>query len=393
MRIDQDGFAAKMPAGRLRSDPNARQDRRTHDEAGNGASMRKRRIALFLIATPIPAAVVAVILAVQPWVTPLPSVPPAVDVARLRADVRHLSIDLYPRSYDQVENLDRSAQFILAELRRSGGRVSEQPVAAEGVAYRNLVARYGPEQGAVLVIGAHYDSHGDVQQAARNGGEATPATHTPGADDNASGTAALLELARLLGRHPPARPVELVAYTLEEPPYFRTEHMGSAWHAHALKAGARPVELMLSLEMIGWFSDEPGSQRYPVSGMEVLYSDRGDFILVAGHLGDFALMRRVKARMAGAVDLPVHSINAPALLQGIDFSDHLNYWREGYPALMVTDTAFLRNPNYHRAGDTDEKLDYVRMGKVVQAVFALTRGTAVGGGDQPFDSTAESSLR
>lgn len=351
--------------------------------------MRRRRIALFL-ATTVAAAVIAAILAVQPWVTPLPSTPPAVDVARLRADVRHLSVDLYPRSYDQVENLDRSARFILAELRSSGGRVSEQPVDAEGVAYRNLIAHYGPEQGAVLVIGAHYDSHGDVQQAARNGGEATPATHTPGADDNASGTAALLELARLLGRHPPARPVELVAYTLEEPPYFRTAHMGSAWHARALKADARPVELMLSLEMIGYFSDEPGSQRYPVSGMEALYSDRGDFILVAGHLGDFALMRRVKARMAGAVDLPVHSINASALLQGIDFSDHLNYWREGYPALMVTDTAFLRNPHYHRAGDTDEKLDYVRMGKVVQAVFALTRGTAVGG-DQPFDSAAATS--
>jgi Zn-dependent M28 family amino/carboxypeptidase len=352
--------------------------------------MRRRWIASFLMAATLSAAA-AVVALVQPWVTPLASVPPAVDIARLRADVGHLSVDLYPRSYDQVESLERSAQFILAELRSSGGRVTEQTVEAEGVAYRNLVARYGPEQGSLLVIGAHYDSHGDVQQAARHGGEATPATHTPGADDNASGTAALLELARLLGRHPPARPVELVAYTLEEPPYFRTEHMGSAWHARALKAEARAVELMLSLEMVGYFSDEPGSQRYPVSGMEALYSDRGDFILVAGHLGDFALMRRVKARMAGAVDLPVRSINAPALLQGIDFSDHLNYWREGYPALMITDTAFLRNPYYHRAEDTQEKLDYVRMGKVVQAVFAVTRGTAVGGGDQPFDSGAGSS--
>lgn len=334
----------------------------------------------------------AVAIVVQPGVTPQPSSPPVADIARLRADVRHLSAALYPRSYDQVESLDRSAQFILAELRRSGGRVSEQPVDAEGVRYRNLVARYGPEQGALLVIGAHYDSDGDAQRAARNGGEATPATHTPGADDNASGTAALLELARLLGRHPPARPVELVAYTLEEPPYFRTEHMGSAWHARALKAAGQPVELMLSLEMVGYFSDEPGSQHYPVSGMEALYSDRGDFILVAGHLGDFALTRQVKARMAGAGDLPVHSINAPALLQGIDFSDHLNYWREGYPALMVTDTAFLRNPHYHRAEDTWETLDYQRLGKVVQAVFALTRGTAVGGG-QPSDSAAGSAAR
>ena len=354
--------------------------------------MRKHRLATLLAAMTMPA-LAAVAIVVQPWVTPLASSPPAVDIARLRADVRHLSVDLYPRSYDQVENLDRSAQFVLEELRNSGGRVTEQAVEAEGMTYRNLVARYGPEQGALLVIGAHYDSHGDAQQAARNGGEATPATHTPGADDNASGTAALLELARLLGRHPPARPVELVAYTLEEPPYFRTGHMGSAWHARALKAAGQPVELMLSLEMVGCFSDAPGSQHYPLAGMEMLYSNRGDFVLIAGHLGDFAPMRRVKARMTGAVDLPVHSINAPALLQGIDFSDHLNYWREGYPALMITDTAFLRNPHYHRAEDIYEKLDYARMGKVVQAVFALTRGTALGGGDQPSDSAAGPAAR
>ncbi|WP_257386192.1 M28 family peptidase [Tahibacter caeni] len=344
--------------------------------------MKRRRLALSaMVVVGLPCAIVATV--VQPWVAPVPSSPPAVDAARLQADVRYLSVDLYPRSYDQVENLDRSARFILAELRHSGGRVTEQPVEAEGVTYRNLIARYGPEDGAVLVIGAHYDSHGDVQQAARHGGDATPATHTPGADDNASGTAALLALARLLGRHPPARPVELVAYTLEEPPYFRTGHMGSAWHARALKAASRPVELMLSLEMVGYFRDEPGSQGYPFRGLDALYPDRGDFVLVAGRFGDFGLMRRVKARMAGASDLPVQSINAPALLQGIDFSDHLNYWREGYPALMITDTGFLRNPHYHRAEDTAESLDYVRMAKVVQAVFAVTRGTAVGSGGSP----------
>ena len=315
----------------------------------------------------------AVIAMVQPWAAPLPSQPPAVDVARLQADVKHLSVDLYPRSYDQIEKIDKAAQFIRDEFARTGGRLSEQPVPVQGVTYRNIVLRFGPEQGPLLIIGAHYDSHGDVQLAGRNPDGVSPYSHTPGADDNASGTAGLLELARLLGRNPPRRPVELVAYTLEEPPFFRTEHMGSAWHARALKAAGREVDLMLSLEMIGYFSDQPGSQHYPAPGMASLYSDRGDFILVAGRAGDFGLIRRVKAAMAGASDLPVHSINAPPLLQGIDFSDHLNYWREDYPALMITDTAFMRNPHYHRDSDTFEKLDYVRMGKVVQAVYAVTQ--------------------
>jgi Zn-dependent M28 family amino/carboxypeptidase len=135
----------------------------------------------------------------------------------------------------------------------------------------------------------------------------------------------------------------------------------------------RDIKLMLSLEMIGYFDDRPGSQSYPVPGMAHLYSDRGDFIAVVGRLGGFGATRRVKALMSGATDLPVHSINAPQRLQGIDFSDHLSYWNEGFPALMITDTAFLRNRSYHQAGDTYDKLDYRRMAKVVQAVYAIVR--------------------
>lgn len=149
--------------------------------------------------------------------------------------------------------------------------------------------------------------------------------------------------------------------------------MGSAWHARSLKEGQRDVRLMLSLEMIGYFSDEPGSQDYPVPGMTVLYPDRGDYIGVVGKLSDFGVMRRVKGAMKGATDLPVYSINAPTFLQGVDYSDHLSYWKEGFPALMVTDTSFMRNQHYHLASDTYEKLDYKRMAKVVQAVYAVTQ--------------------
>lgn len=312
-------------------------------------------------------------LVTQPLVTPIPSRPPQVDPARLEAHVRHLSVDLYPRSFDRFQNLELSAEYIVNEFKAAGAEVAVQEVTVRQTSYKNVVARFGPQSGPLLVIGAHYDSHGDVNMGARDPRGYTPATHTPGADDNASGVAGLLELAHLLGRQPQTRAIELVAYTLEEPPYFRTEHMGSAWHARALVAAKREVQLMLSIEMIGYFSDEPGSQGFPMPGMARLYSDRGDFIGLVGKFSDFGVTRKAKALMAGASDLPVFSINAPPLLEGIDFSDHLSYWNEGFPALMVTDTAFLRNHNYHQAGDTYEKLDYRRMAKVVQSVYALSQ--------------------
>ena len=310
----------------------------------------------------------------QPLVQPVPSRPPQVDPQRLEAHVRRLSVDFHPRSHDQPRQLERAAQYILAELQATGGTVSVQEVSVEGNQYKNIVARFGPTSGPLLVIGAHYDSHGDAISGSKHHRGYTADTHTPGADDNASGVAGLLELARLLGRSAPQRPIELVAYTLEEPPYFRSQHMGSSWHARSLRAANRPVELMLSLEMIGYFSDEPGSQGYPLPGMSHLYADRGDFIAIVGKLGDFGATRRVKALMAGASDLPVHSINAPPMLQGVDFSDHLSYWAEGIPALMITDTSFMRNRHYHQATDTAEKLDYRRMAMVVQGVHAVTQG-------------------
>ncbi|HEX9392543.1 MAG TPA: M28 family peptidase [Usitatibacteraceae bacterium] len=318
-------------------------------------------------------AAASVALVTQPLVTPIASTPPQVDPVRLEAHVKHLSVDLYPRSFDQSHNLELSADYIHDAFKATGAEVSTQEVAVDGVKYRNVIARFGPPSGPLLVIGAHYDSHGDASRGAHDPRGYTPDSHTPGADDNASGVAGLLELARLLGRQPQARAIELVAYTLEEPPYFRTEQMGSAWHARSLVAAKREVRLMLSLEMIGTFSDDPNSQDYPVPGMAHLYSDRGDFIAIVGKFGDFDATRKAKALMAGASDLPVFSINAPPLLQGIDFSDHLSYWNAGFPALMITDTAFLRNHQYHRAGDTYEKLDYRRMAKVVQAVYALSQ--------------------
>lgn len=319
---------------------------------------------------------VAVFAVVQPGVTPLVSTPPAADPQRLRAHVKHLSVDLYPRSYDQFDQLDRAARYIHEQLRLAGARVEYQDVPVEGMVYRNVIGRFGPVNDALplRVIGAHYDSFAETGVDSGDPRGYSPRTHTPGADDNASGVAGLLELARLLGRHPPDRPLELVAYTLEEPPFFRTANMGSAHHARALRAAGREVEYMLALEMIGRYSDRRGSQRYPLRGMHRLYSDRADFVVLAGRPGRFGQTRALKAAMAGATDLPVHSISAPPLwVQGVDFSDHLSYWNQGYPAWMVSDTAFLRSDTYHQASDTYDRLDYPRMAKVVQAVYALSR--------------------
>ena len=291
----------------------------------------------------------------QPLVRSIESTEVSVDAAALARHVRTLAVTLHPRSVDNLPNLGRAADYVLEQLRATGAETAEQIVEADGRQFRNLIARFGPRDGPLIVIGAHYDSCGD----------------TPGADDNASGVAGLLELARLLARNPPKHSVELVAFTLEEPPYFRTDSMGSMWHARELQRTNREVRLMLSLEMIGFYRDTPKSQAYPVSALKLLYPDRANFIAIVAPLGDFAGTRRVKGLFQGASDLPVVSINAPTTLQGVDFSDHASYWRFDMPAMMITDTSFFRNRNYHEAGDTPDTLDYVRMAKVVRAVHAV----------------------
>jgi len=276
------------------------------------------------------------------------------DVRRLKHDVRLISTTFSPRDHLHVENLDKVAAYLHDELATAGGRVSEQTLLAHGRTYRNVIASFGPEQGDRIVVGAHYDTFGP----------------NPGADDNASGVAGLLELARLLGQTTLTRRVDLVAYTLEEPPYFGTPSMGSAVHAKSLKDEGVPLRCMISLEMIGYFSDARGSQDYPNRLVGLLYPSTGNFIGVVGNLGGVLLVRRIKAAMASATDLPVRSLNAPRSVVGIDFSDHMNYWDNGYDAVMVTDTAFFRNANYHTNLDTWLELDFIRMGKVVQGVHA-----------------------
>lgn len=223
-----------------------------------------------------------------------------------------------------------------------------------GIEYYNVIANFGPKySGSLYVVGAHYDSYDGL----------------PGADDNASGVAGIIELGRLFSINPPPNAIQLVAFSLEEPPYFRTDDMGSYFHAKNLHDNSINVRLMISLEMIGYYSEESNSQSYPVSIMGYAYPNVGNFIAIVGGLGQLSQTRFLKENMRKATPLPVYSINAPSFIPGIDFSDHLNYWYFDYPAIMITDTSFYRNHNYHTKNDTWEKLDYNKIAMVIQGLY------------------------
>jgi Zn-dependent M28 family amino/carboxypeptidase len=233
--------------------------------------------------------------------------------------------------------------------------VVAQPFIVDQGDVRNIIASFGPESGPRVVIGAHYDVAGNQ----------------PGADDNASGVSGLLELARLLSTDSAKLPmrIDLVAYTLEEPPYFRTKHMGSWIHAKSLKDSSVDVRIMLSIEMIGYFRDSEDSQRYPSKILGWFYPSKGNFISVVSNFGSHFASSSFVSLMKEGCGVPIERLTAPASIPGVDFSDHLNYWECGFDAAMITDTSFLRNDNYHETTDTPESLDYARMAEVVNGVY------------------------
>jgi Zn-dependent M28 family amino/carboxypeptidase len=292
------------------------------------------------------------------WVTDKlpPSAQPDVNPETLRSHVLMLSEEL-PGRVGMEKELQATVDWLEQQLAQYG-EVQFQTYTAEQQQFHNLILEFGPDTGKTLVIGAHYDTHDGL----------------PGADDNASGVAGLLELARLLSATPLQRRVTLVAYTLEEHVFYATPSMGSYVHARMLRDKNTEVDLMISLEMIGYFSDQPDSQLFPVSWLKYLYSDRGDFISVIGNMSNMAAVRTVKSSFirSAADNLPVYSLNAPlALVPGIDASDHRNFWLMDYPAVMVTDTAYNRNTAYHTPQDTAERLDYDKMAAVVKATYQL----------------------
>lgn len=279
------------------------------------------------------------------------------DETKLKKHVHTLSRTFYPRNSDNVANLNRCADYIAGHLRESGAKVEFQDYTVDTLPYRNVIGRFGVGKPKKIIIGAHYDS----------------CLNTPGADDNASGVAGLLELARLIGKNQPNCEVELVAYTLEEPPFFAGTQMGSVIHADSVASEKDRIIGVIVLEMIGYFSDERGSQTYPLPLMKAHYPSRGNFITVVSKWNQSDWIADLKAGMKGATDLPVYSFRGPESLPGIDFSDHRNYWPHDIPAAMITNTAFYRNKNYHTEDDIPERLDYHRMGKVVVGVYEAVK--------------------
>ena len=278
---------------------------------------------------------------------------------KLETHVRALADDSQYRNHNNIRRLNETAEYIKTILEGYGYQSTFQEFTVEGKTYKNVVATLGPKTPNVMVMGAHYDVCFD----------------TPGADDNASGVAGLLELARLLKeneRHL-KRTVELVFYTLEEPPHFGTENMGSAKHAQYLKNTGVTVDLMVSIEMIGRFSNAENSQQYPIDAMGLIYPTIGNFIAIVGRLSERGQIQQTHELMNLAIQdrLPIQSLSMPSFIQGVSFSDHYQYWDQGFPALMVTDTAFLRNHDYHTREDTADKLDYQKMSFVVDGLLQL----------------------
>jgi hypothetical protein len=280
------------------------------------------------------------------------------DKERLRQDVQTLAAMVPPRNAKNVASLDKSASYILEEFRKTGGRTEIQGFIQDGEEYKNVICSFGPQAGERIVVGAHYDVQGDQ----------------PGADDNASGVAGLLELSRLVQSRKTDLKcrIDFAAYTLEEGQFWKhpcARHYGSYIHARSLAKAGITVRAMICLEMIGYFSDRPGSQKYPLFFLRWFYPGKGNFIAVVGKWGQGDLVNRVKTSLAVLARVPVESLTATSCIPGVSFSDHQSYWKFHYPAVMITDSTFYRNKNYHKPGDAADTLDYDRMAEVVKGLY------------------------
>lgn len=264
----------------------------------------------------------------------------------------------YPmaRNEKNIEYLNKAAEYIKANFSNYSKRVVFQKYEVEGKIYQNVLASFGPDTGKRFIVGAHYDVCGEV----------------PGADDNASGVAGLLEIARQLSKFNGSLPfrIDLVAYTLEEPPYFNTQQMGSYKHALSLKENNIAVIGMINLECIGYYTDRPRSQHYPFFGYRLLHGGRANFISIVQKWGMGNWSSRMRYLMKQyAQGIRVVNYKPIAFTNATKLSDHKNYWKLGIPAMMITNTAMYRNHRYHQETDTYETLDYFRMAKVVDMVF------------------------
>jgi len=270
----------------------------------------------------------------------------------LRRHVTELAVGIGERRATHGDSLLRAERYIQAELtaRLPGARVRREAlVGTEGNPANLVLELQGKRSAEIIVVGAHYD---------------TAPGGTPGANDNGSGTAALLVLAPRLAQRERAASIRLVFFANEEPPHFQTKTMGSLQHAAGCAERGKEIRAMLSLETMGYYSDEPGSQEYPpaIAGM---YPDRGNFIAFVGNVGSVMLVREVVALFREHASIASEGAGLPESLPGIGWSDHWSFWQHGYSAVMVTDTAVFRDPHYHEESDVVTNIDFEKLARVV----------------------------
>ena len=276
--------------------------------------------------------------------------------AQLEEDVRVLAEEIGERNREHPQALIQAENWIAAELAAAGYSVVREEFTDREHRFANLVVERKGKTDEIVVVGAHYDA----------------APGTPAANDNGSGTAALLALARRLEALEPTKTLRLVAYANEEPPHFQTNAMGSLVNARRAKERGDRIVAMLSLETIGYYRDEPGTQPYPFP-FSAFYPSEGNFLAVVGDTSSRALVHRVVATFRAKAAFPCEGIAAPDFVPGVDWSDHWSYWQQGWPAVMLTDTAVFRYPHYHEPTDTPDKIDYERLARVVTGIETVVR--------------------
>jgi Zn-dependent M28 family amino/carboxypeptidase len=270
--------------------------------------------------------------------------------------VTFLAKDIGERNLDHPRELAKAADYIEQQFQKAGLHVARQTYQVNGQPCSNLWAEIKGKTDEIVLIGAHYDS---VRGA-------------PGANDNGSGVAALLALARRMAKEQPDRTLHLVAFVNEEPPYFQTEEMGSLVYARAAKERGDKIKAMLSIETIGCYLDAADSQHYPAP-FNLFYPSRGNFVAFVGNAQSAELVKRIVGRFRHDVRFPSEGAALLGSIEGVGWSDHWSFWQQGYAAAMVTDTAPFRYRWYHTAGDTPDKLDFERTARVVQGLEIVVR--------------------
>ncbi|WP_437204595.1 M28 family peptidase [Planctomicrobium sp. SH664] len=279
-------------------------------------------------------------------------------VSRLMQHVDCLAGVIGPRHLGKPAAFQAAAGFVEKELTAGGWTTSRQRYPASGHEVANIVAEQGgtsrPHE--ILVVGAHYDT----------------VPTTPGADDNASAVAVMIEVARRLKEIPTRRTVRLIGFACEEPPHYHLSEMGSQYSARQSRSAKEKIVGMLSLEMLGFFSSLPGSQQIPNSIPRLIrpwISTRADFVAAVGNLRSWRLAWKFRRGFRKSTKLPLLTLALPEKVEEIRRSDNSSFWDQGFPALMVTDTSFLRNPHYHQPSDTPDTLNYECMAQVVDGVL------------------------